>query len=82
MLLLLSQGVEISKASRSRILAACWSRKDFELPDFLMLNEELFGLPQILGGLNLLDAPRKVRAIEKKIGMESSRNFLNTFSPS
>ncbi len=46
-----------------------------ELPDFLMLNEELFGLPQILGGLNLLDAPRKVRAIEKKIGMESFLEF-------
>jgi len=67
LLLLLNQGVEISKASRPRIMAAAWSRTDRALPAYLMKKEELFGLPQILGALNLLDAGRKVRAIEKKL---------------
>jgi len=67
LLLLLNQGVEISKASRARILAAAWAQQNHSLPDYLLTKDELFGLPQVLGALALLDAGRKVRAIEKKI---------------
>jgi hypothetical protein len=36
LVLLINQGVEISKASRPRILAAAYSRKDKELPEYLL----------------------------------------------
>eukprot|EP01118_Nematostelium_gracile_P006503 TRINITY_DN2090_c0_g1_i1.p1 TRINITY_DN2090_c0_g1~~TRINITY_DN2090_c0_g1_i1.p1 ORF type:complete len:714 (+),score=227.13 TRINITY_DN2090_c0_g1_i1:88-2142(+) len=67
LMLLIHQGVDISKASRPRILAAAWARHDNKLAQFLISKEELFGLPQILTALGLLDASRKVRCIEKKI---------------
>jgi hypothetical protein len=67
LLLLTNQGVEISKASRPRVLAAAWARRDKHLSKFLMSKDELFALPQVLSAINLLDAGRKKRAIEKKI---------------
>lgn len=60
-------GVDISKGSRPRILASAWARKDKHLASFLLSKEEVFGLPAVLGALNLLDAERKTRSIEKKI---------------
>eukprot|EP01115_Flamella_aegyptia_P006852 TRINITY_DN28445_c0_g1_i1.p1 TRINITY_DN28445_c0_g1~~TRINITY_DN28445_c0_g1_i1.p1 ORF type:complete len:538 (+),score=208.64 TRINITY_DN28445_c0_g1_i1:209-1822(+) len=67
LLLLLHQGVDISKASKSRVLAAAWARKDKPLAVYLLGLEEVFGLPAVLGALNLLDAGRKIRSVEKKV---------------
>jgi len=67
LLLLINQGVEISKASRSRILAAAWARKDKELSQYLLSKDEIWTLPHILGALTLVDANRKIRSVEKKI---------------
>jgi hypothetical protein len=53
-LLLIHQGVEISKASRPRILAAAWARNDHLLTNYLLQQDEMFALPQVLGALNLL----------------------------
>jgi hypothetical protein len=68
LLLLLNQGVELAKAARTRLLAALWARRDYELADYLLnKHEEQFGLPQVLAALQLLDAGRKVREVEKRI---------------
>lgn len=55
------------------MLAACWARHDFKLADYLLAQEETFNLPQVLGALNLLDAGRKVRAINKRIEKLSTK---------
>jgi hypothetical protein len=70
--------VEISKGSRPRILAAAWARKDKLLTEILLEKEELFALPAVLGALNLLDAGRKVRAIEKKIARLEKQSTVKT----
>jgi uncharacterized membrane protein YciS (DUF1049 family) len=67
LLLLLNQGVEISKGSRPRVLASAWARHDKQLSTLLLSLEDTFALPAVLGALNLLDAARKVRSVEKKI---------------
>ncbi len=67
LLILLNQGVDISKGSRPRILASAWARHDKVLSSFLLSLEETFSLPAILTALNLLDAGRKLRSVEKKI---------------
>jgi Zinc finger, C3HC4 type (RING finger) len=67
--LLKSQAV-ISKASRPRILAGCWARKDRELPLFLLSDpcaRESFQLLHVLGALKLLDTGRQLRSIDKQI---------------
>jgi len=68
LLLLLHEGVEIQRSSRSRIIAAAWARHDFQLVEILTDKySELFQLPQVLGALNLLDARRQCQAIQKKL---------------
>jgi hypothetical protein len=58
----------VSTLCLCRILASCWARKEHALPEYLLKQkEDLINLPHVLGALNLLDAGRKVRAIEKKI---------------
>eukprot|EP00027_Filamoeba_sp_ATCC50430_P010702 CAMPEP_0168550998 /NCGR_PEP_ID=MMETSP0413-20121227/5936_1 /TAXON_ID=136452 /ORGANISM="Filamoeba nolandi, Strain NC-AS-23-1" /LENGTH=724 /DNA_ID=CAMNT_0008581491 /DNA_START=70 /DNA_END=2241 /DNA_ORIENTATION=- len=74
LLLLINQGVEISKASRSRILASAWARKDQNLAQYLLGKEDLFALPHILGAVALLDSGRKVRALEKKVARLEKQN--------
>lgn len=68
LLLLLFQGVELAKGSRPRILAVCWALKHNVLADYLLKEwKELFGLPDVLRALQLMDAGRKVRAYERRI---------------
>jgi len=67
LLLLLNQGVELSTGTKTRVLAACWARKDHELSQYCLSKIEQFGLPEILKAVNLLDAGRKKRALEKRL---------------
>eukprot|EP00727_Mastigamoeba_balamuthi_P008883 m51a1_g4617 hypothetical protein (649) ;mRNA; r:283218-285345 len=65
--LLLHQGADIPKASRARILAAAWARRDYELADALLARDEAFSLPQVLAALAMLDAPRRARQLRAKL---------------
>eukprot|EP01124_Arcella_intermedia_P010569 TRINITY_DN17089_c0_g1_i2.p1 TRINITY_DN17089_c0_g1~~TRINITY_DN17089_c0_g1_i2.p1 ORF type:complete len:623 (+),score=161.36 TRINITY_DN17089_c0_g1_i2:41-1870(+) len=68
LLVLLHQGVDISKSSRSRILASAWSLKKFDLCEHLLDNFiELFGLPEVLRALQLMDVPRRKRALTVRL---------------
>eukprot|EP01116_Phalansterium_solitarium_P018264 TRINITY_DN4788_c0_g1_i3.p1 TRINITY_DN4788_c0_g1~~TRINITY_DN4788_c0_g1_i3.p1 ORF type:complete len:610 (-),score=284.50 TRINITY_DN4788_c0_g1_i3:264-2093(-) len=78
LLLLLKHGVEISKASRPRVLASCWARSDTKLANHLLAQEDTFGLAQVLAALNLLDAGRKVRAIEKRVARLERQGTVKT----
>jgi hypothetical protein len=65
---LLHRGVEISKASRPRILAVLWAYHYWKLADYLLNRfENLFQLPEVLRALQLLDSGRRIRALEKKL---------------
>lgn len=66
-ILLTKFNVEMKQSARTRMLAAAWARHDFVLSNYLLEQEENFNLPQVLGALNLLDAGRKVRALQNKI---------------
>ena len=55
--------------ARVRGLTAAWARHDFELANALLANRENFGLPEILKALELLDAGRQVRILEKRMKM-------------
>eukprot|EP01099_Mayorella_cantabrigiensis_P003834 TRINITY_DN287_c0_g4_i1.p1 TRINITY_DN287_c0_g4~~TRINITY_DN287_c0_g4_i1.p1 ORF type:complete len:752 (+),score=166.70 TRINITY_DN287_c0_g4_i1:194-2257(+) len=66
-LLLLEKGVELSFAGKSRALAAAWARKDWELSDIFLSKEEWFSMPEVLKALKILDAPRRRKALEKRI---------------
>lgn len=48
-------------------MASAWARHDKTLSAYLLSLEDIFALPAVLGGLNLLDAGRKLRSVEKKI---------------
>jgi len=66
LLLLVSQGVDLSSATKARILAACWARRDHEIGDYLLDNKH-WGLPEVLKALKFLDANRKIRMLQKKL---------------
>eukprot|EP01125_Pyxidicula_operculata_P021810 TRINITY_DN865_c3_g1_i1.p1 TRINITY_DN865_c3_g1~~TRINITY_DN865_c3_g1_i1.p1 ORF type:complete len:728 (+),score=208.85 TRINITY_DN865_c3_g1_i1:36-2219(+) len=68
MVLLLHQGVEFSKSSRPRILASCWALKKYALATYLLQHHQAnFYVPEVVRAVQLLDAPRKIKALEKKI---------------
>ena len=67
LLLLLRNGVSISSATRSRVLAAAWARSDVVLVDHLLAQKDSFGLPEVLRAVKVLDAPRRVRALERRL---------------
>ena len=50
-----------------RALAAAWARNDYALADSLLNSTELFGLVEILKALTLLDSPRVLKAMERKL---------------
>eukprot|EP00026_Physarum_polycephalum_P000342 Phypoly_transcript_00342.p2 GENE.Phypoly_transcript_00342~~Phypoly_transcript_00342.p2 ORF type:complete len:719 (+),score=127.38 Phypoly_transcript_00342:2610-4766(+) len=66
-ILLTRFNVEMKQSARTRMLAAAWARHDYVLANYLLEQDENFNLPQVLGALNLLDAGRKVRALQNKI---------------
>ncbi len=64
---ILDKKADITKSSRSRILAAACAHKDYAWFFELLEISQVFTLPCILKALELLDAGRKKREIEKKI---------------
>jgi hypothetical protein len=76
---LLIRGVEISHGSKSRCLAAVFARRDTEMSRFLLGAEaqgllnpnsslpDVFGLPDILKSIKILDTNRQIRVKERKI---------------
>jgi hypothetical protein len=66
LLLLLQRNVALSHATKSRILAAYWARRDFEVAHFLM-DQEAWSIPELVKALNILDAGRQIRALETRI---------------
>ena len=54
-------------ATRVRALAAAWARSDKDLATSLLDQRDLYGLPEVLKALCLLDAARAARALEKRI---------------
>lgn len=68
LLLLLSQGVEIVRGSRAKILASAWARNDYKLGAHLLRSHgSLFQLPHVLTALEYLDAPRQCAQLERKL---------------
>ena len=55
--------------ARIRALAAAWARKDFKLAESFLENRDNFGLNEVLKALQLLDAGRQARVMEKKMKM-------------
>eukprot|EP01099_Mayorella_cantabrigiensis_P003827 TRINITY_DN287_c0_g1_i1.p1 TRINITY_DN287_c0_g1~~TRINITY_DN287_c0_g1_i1.p1 ORF type:complete len:548 (+),score=92.80 TRINITY_DN287_c0_g1_i1:208-1851(+) len=72
-ILLLEKSVEISFACKSRALAAAWARKDYKLANIFLNKEDWFVLPEVLKALKILDAPRRRKALEKKIAKLQAR---------
>lgn len=69
LLILLYQGVELSHVTKSRILAGFLARRQYALADYLLHKyDKQFGLIEVLRALKILDAPRRIQCIEKKIG--------------
>ncbi|ELR17586.1 Ubox domain containing protein [Acanthamoeba castellanii str. Neff] len=67
LLMLLHKNVELSTVTKSRVLAACWQLRKHELADHLVSLENHFNIPEVLKALKILDGPRRLRALEKKI---------------
>jgi len=67
LIVLMNQGVSLNTTTKSRILAAAWARGDKQLETYLLDQTQHIGFTEVLRALKILDAPRRVRAIEKKI---------------
>eukprot|EP00005_Dracoamoeba_jomungandri_P001536 CAMPEP_0174262220 /NCGR_PEP_ID=MMETSP0439-20130205/12847_1 /TAXON_ID=0 /ORGANISM="Stereomyxa ramosa, Strain Chinc5" /LENGTH=725 /DNA_ID=CAMNT_0015346893 /DNA_START=48 /DNA_END=2225 /DNA_ORIENTATION=- len=66
LLLLLEKGVELGALTKARVLASAWARHDWALAEYL-LDKDQYALPDILKAVRILDAPRKVKALEKRL---------------
>ncbi|XP_061176627.1 uncharacterized protein LOC133185443 [Saccostrea echinata] len=69
MAVLQENGVEVAQNARIRALATAWARKDFQLAESFLQNRDNFGLNEVLKALQLLDAGRQARVLEKKMKM-------------
>lgn len=68
LLVMLNRSIEISKGSRPRVLACLWAAGQFNVVERLLeKHSSIFSLPEILRGLQILDARRAHRAITKKL---------------
>ncbi|KAK3576583.1 hypothetical protein CHS0354_011259 [Potamilus streckersoni] len=67
MAVLEASGVEIAQNARVRGLAAAWARHDHDFAWALLKNRKSFGMVEVLKALNLLDAGRQIRVLEKKL---------------
>jgi hypothetical protein len=65
--LLLYYGVEFPTGSKPKVLATAFCNHDRSLADYLLSKREEFQMIDILRCLKLLDASRKIRAMEKGI---------------
>jgi hypothetical protein len=59
-------GIEFSKPTKAKLLAAAWARRDFDLADFLLVSGG-FGLTEVLRAAKLLDGQRQLRALEARL---------------
>lgn len=79
MAVLQENGVEVAQNARIRALAAAWARKDFKLAESFLGNRDNFGLNEVLKALQLLDAGRQARVLEKKMKMlQVSKNKVKS----
>eukprot|EP00010_Vexillifera_abyssalis_P007668 CAMPEP_0201545018 /NCGR_PEP_ID=MMETSP0173_2-20130828/1602_1 /ASSEMBLY_ACC=CAM_ASM_000268 /TAXON_ID=218659 /ORGANISM="Vexillifera sp., Strain DIVA3 564/2" /LENGTH=648 /DNA_ID=CAMNT_0047953323 /DNA_START=118 /DNA_END=2064 /DNA_ORIENTATION=+ len=67
LVLLLHYNIELTAAARTRSLATVWAHRRHEIGDFMLSKKMQFQLPEVLRALRILDAPRRVRALQKKI---------------
>lgn len=75
---LLHVDVQLSHATKARILAAALGRRDKSLSNYLLNMRQLFQLPEVLKALKILDAPRKIRQLQKKIDRLKSKAKKST----
>lgn len=76
---LLVRGVELSHGTKSRCLAAAWARRDKEMSSYLLGAQaqgilspnsnvpDVFGLPDMLKALKILDTPRVIRSKQRRM---------------
>lgn len=68
LLTMLKRSIEIAKGARPRILACLWAAGQYATAEYLLnKHATIFSLPEILRGLQILDARRQHRAITKKL---------------
>lgn len=83
-LTLLRQGIELAKGGRPKFLATCWSKQWYKIVDKILTEYKIqFSLVEVLRGLELLDAKRRVRALQKRVARlekqgTAKRTKLNT----
>jgi hypothetical protein len=65
--LLLHYRVELTAGTKARLLAAAWHAKEYDFGDYALSFGEQFMLPDVLRALRMLDGPRRVRALEKRL---------------
>ena len=73
LVVLLDINVDLSHASKSRILAAAWGRRDHILAEHLLSLKKTFQLPEVVRAIRILDTPRKIRQLEKKYQKTKSK---------
>ena len=52
--------VDMSSATKARVLGACLARRDFEISNYLLSMEDQFGLPEVLRACTLLGIHQSV----------------------
>lgn len=68
LLLLVEQGVELSAPAKSKILASVWARKKYDVASYLLSRPNyMFGLPEVLRAVKMLDMPRRIKQFTRKI---------------
>lgn len=67
LMLLLHQNVELSPPTKARALAGCWAAHCWRLAEWLLTHEQHYQLPEVLKAVKILDAPRKLRGLEKRL---------------
>lgn len=68
LLLLVEQGVEFGAPPKAKLLAIAMAKKRYDLLEYLLARPQyMFGLPEVLRATKILDMPRKIRQLNKKI---------------
>jgi hypothetical protein len=68
LLLLVEQGVDLPGPSKAKILAALWARKRYTVAEYLLARPNyVFGLPEVLRAVKLLDLPRRIRSRQTQV---------------
>ncbi len=68
LLLMIESGVEVAAPAKAKILAVCMATKMYDVMNYLLERPHYaFGLPEVLRAVKLLDMPRQVRQLNKKL---------------